>query len=197
MVVIIEAGAFEALGLGRGQHAERGAGLQPQRLDPFDHLDDAIEVAVLGAAPGGADAKAPGADRLGALRRHHDLVGVHDLCRPDPGLVTGALGAVAAILGAAAGLDVQQGAELHLVGVEIAAIKPMGAEQEIVERKLEQRERLGDRPVMANLRLVHGRRSGSGGVLVRRRPANGGGSVVPKAAGCAHHVTHLTSERRP
>ncbi len=45
----------------------------------------------------------------------------------DPGVVPGGLRAVAAVLGATAGLDVRQGAELHPVGIVTRRVNGLGA----------------------------------------------------------------------
>ncbi len=63
--------------------------------------------------------------------------------------MVGGLAAVAAVLGAAAGLDREQARELHLVGVEVAPVHGLGAEQKIVEGQVVDRLRLGARPVVA------------------------------------------------
>ena len=47
MVVIIEARVFQPPRLAGGEHAERRAGLHPERLDAFDHCADRVEVAIL------------------------------------------------------------------------------------------------------------------------------------------------------
>ena len=92
------------------------AGLQAQRLDRAHHLDHLLDVAVLGRAPGRAHAEARGAGRLGALRGFAaPSSGVHQLGGLDAGVVVRRLRAVAAVLGAAAGLDRQQRGQLHVV----------------------------------------------------------------------------------
>src|SRR5271170_2219023 len=51
VIVIVEAAILEPLRLRAGEHAERGAGLEPERLDALDHGADGIEIAVLRRAP--------------------------------------------------------------------------------------------------------------------------------------------------
>ena len=51
-----------------GQHAERGAGFEPERFHALDHRADLVEVAVLRLAPGRAHAEAAGAGLLGRAR---------------------------------------------------------------------------------------------------------------------------------
>src|SRR5262249_137724 len=58
MVVIVEAGCLEPPRLALREHAERGAGLEPDRFDGFDHRADLLEVAVLRLTPRRAHAEA-------------------------------------------------------------------------------------------------------------------------------------------
>src|SRR5579884_1799463 len=54
VIVVVETGALEARGLPRVEHAERRAGLEPERTDGLHHGADPIEIAVPGerqAAP--------------------------------------------------------------------------------------------------------------------------------------------------
>ena len=64
--------------------------------------------------------------------------------------MVGGLAAVAAVLGAAAGLDGEQARELYLVGVEVAPMDGLGTEQKVVEGQVVDRLRLGARPVVAH-----------------------------------------------
>src|SRR3546814_2160762 len=74
----------------------------------------------------------------------------------DPGVVALRLRAVGAVLGAAAGLDRQQGADLDFGGVEMRAVHAGGTEQQLGERQVEQVLDLAAAPVVA-------RRGGRGG----------------------------------
>ena len=65
------------------------------------------------------------------------------------------LAAIAAILRAAAGLDAQQPAQLHLVGIEVAAMDGVRGKQQIVERRSVERLRLRPRPVVTRDRASH------------------------------------------
>ena len=58
MVVIVESGCLQPPRLRGIEHAERGAGLEPERFDALHHGANFIEVAILGLAPRGAHAKA-------------------------------------------------------------------------------------------------------------------------------------------
>jgi hypothetical protein len=122
VIVVVEAGVLQGHGLVRRQHAQGGAGLQAQGLHAADHGGQLGQVAVLQVAPGGAHAEAlrPVAGLARALAI--TLVGVHQLLGLHAGLEVGRLAAIAAVLGAAAGLDRQQLRQLHLGGVEPAAV---------------------------------------------------------------------------
>lgn len=58
VVVVIESGFFQAIDLALFQHAERGAGFQPERLDFAHHLFDLLHVTFFRRTSGGAHAKA-------------------------------------------------------------------------------------------------------------------------------------------
>ena len=148
MVVVVEAGGFQPRGLRRGQHAERRAGLEPERLDAGDHRADLIEIAILRRAPGGAHAEARRAARLRRSRLGDDGVAPHQLAGFDAGLVMRALRAIGAILGTAAGLDRQQGRELDLARVEMPAMRELRAENQLRQRQIEQRGDLVARPIV-------------------------------------------------
>ena len=104
------------------EHAERGAGLEPERLDARDHLADLVEIAVLGLAPGRAHAEAARAGRLGGARLGEHRVDRHQLLGLDAGVVVHALRAIGAVLRAAAGLDRQQRRNLHFGRIEVQAV---------------------------------------------------------------------------
>src|SRR5260370_39685544 len=59
----------------------------------------------------------------------------------------GGLAAIGAILGAAAGLDVEQLAQLHAVGIEMLPMNRLRLEQEIVERHPVKRPGCLSRPI--------------------------------------------------
>jgi len=64
-----------------------------------------------------------------------------------PGRIARRLGAVAAVLGAAAGLDgEQQGGELHRVGVVMGTVDLLRPVEQVIERQIEQRPHLGNGP---------------------------------------------------
>ena len=82
----------------------------------------------------------------------------HQLRGVEAGFVVRRLAAIAAILGAAAGLDRQQPAALHLVRIERGAVHGLGAEQQVLERQIVKSQSLLAGPVMAQ----RGRRAGRG-----------------------------------
>nr|GEU28319.1 conserved hypothetical protein [Tanacetum cinerariifolium] len=146
MVVVIEAGVLQALRLFFFQHAQRGAGFQAQRLHFADHLLDLVHVAVLRAAPGGAHAEAGGAVVLGLLRRCQHGVDVEDFFRFDAGVVARGLRAVAAVFLAAARLDRQQRGQFDVAVREVEAVGLLRLEHQVIERQLEQRQHVVQRP---------------------------------------------------
>src|SRR5690606_21136738 len=64
VVVVVQAGITQGLGLLAAEHAQGGAGLQPERLHPGDHRGYLRDVPVLGRAPGRAHAEPAGPGRL-------------------------------------------------------------------------------------------------------------------------------------
>ena len=150
MVVEIETGVFQPPRLAGGEHAERGAGLEPERLDAFDHGADRIEIAILRLAPRRAHAEAAGAAGFRRARFGEHRVERHQLFRAHAGIVARALRTVGAILRAAAGLDRQQRRNLHRAGFEIRPVHALRAEHQLRERQIEQRAHLGAGPVVAD-----------------------------------------------
>ena len=136
--------------LAGGEHAERGAGFEPERLDAFDHGADRIEIAVLRLAPRRAHAEAAGAAGFRRARFVEHRVERHQLVGAHAGVVARALRAIGAVLRAAAGLDRQQRRNLHCAGVEIGAMHALRAEHQLRERQVEERPHFGARPVVAD-----------------------------------------------
>jgi hypothetical protein len=83
-----------------------------------------------------------------------NLVRSHQLRGFETGFEVRRLAAIAAILGAAAGLHRKQLRELHFIGAEMYAMHLRGAENQIGEREFEQRGNLGARPVVTGLGIV-------------------------------------------
>src|SRR5690606_19420091 len=139
-------------GLFRRKHAQGRARVNARRLHPGDHRRHLGDVAVLGAAPGRAHAEARGPGRLGLAGLLQHLFGVHQLRGLDPGVVALGLRAVAAVLGAAAGRDRQEGRNLHLRRVEVFTVHAGGAVQQLRQRQVEQGEQFLAAPVVADFR---------------------------------------------
>ena len=148
VIVVVETGLGETVDLLTRQHAERHAGFHAHFLHALHDGADRVHVAILGLAPGGAHAIArrPGFLRLAGLCEH--LFDFHQLGGLEAGVEFRALGAIAAILGTAAGLDREQRRHLHLVRVEPAAMGDLRLEDEIVEGQGEKRLDFLARPVM-------------------------------------------------
>jgi hypothetical protein len=149
VVVVGQPRRLQRLCLAGAEHAERRAGFQAQRVDRAHHVGDLLDVAILRRAPGRAHAEATRAGLLGRARLGQYFLGAHQLVRLEPGVVARRLRAVGAIFGAAAGLDREQGRDLHLVRIEMFAMHLRRAEQQVVERQVEQRAHFGARPVVA------------------------------------------------
>ena len=115
MVVRRQPGVRESLGLLVGQHAEGDARFHAEVAHPADHVEHLVELRpVLDFAPGGAHAEARRAELLRPGRLLANLLERHERRRLDAGLEASALGTVAAILRAAAGLDAEQDAALDV-----------------------------------------------------------------------------------
>ncbi|MNX78943.1 hypothetical protein D3C86_1105550 [compost metagenome] len=162
MVVVVQPGVLQLLGLSVLQHAQRDAGFQAQRLDRADHLRHGFQVMRLGAAPGRAHAKALRTARLRGPGGGHHLVQRHQLVRIQSGVVMRGLRAVGAVFGTAARLDRQEAGQLDRVRVEVGAVYLLRAVHQVHERQRVERQDVGGAP-------------GRGGQLLgRRRDGNGG-----------------------
>ena len=100
------------------------------RAHALHDRDDRGQVAVLGVAPRGAHAEPLAAVVLGLRRRLQHRLHIHQFGRLDPAVGVNRLTAIAAILGAAAGLDAEQGAQLDLIGRVMRAVDGRGAEHQ-------------------------------------------------------------------
>ncbi len=147
VVVIIQTGLAETIGLPAVEHSKRHAGLHAKRLDALYHCHDGVHVAILGAAPCGAHAIAGGARVAGLARLGDNAFDLHQLRRLQPGIMMGRLAAIAAILGATAGLDAEKPAELHFVGIEVLAMGGLRLKQQITEGRFIKRQGQLPRPV--------------------------------------------------
>ena len=160
MVVIIEACFGEHIGLAFAQHAQRHAGFHAHLAHALHHLDDGGHVAILGVAPGRAHAEARRPCVLRLRCRLHHRLHAHQLFGLQAAFRRGRLVAVAAILRAAAGLDRQQGRQLHLVAREIGAVDRLRFEHQVAKGQVEQRGDFLPRPVVAG-------GQGAGGIHLR------------------------------
>ncbi len=70
------------------------------------------------------------------------------------------LAAIGAILGTAAGLDAQKPAQLHLVRIEMEAMKGLRLKEKFVEGLFVERVRLTARPVVPYFEIVRHRKTG-------------------------------------
>jgi len=138
VVVIVEPRLGQLLRLMRLEHAERHAGLQPHGADALHDCDDLGHVAVLGIAPRRAHAEPLGARILGLRRALENFLHVHQLGRLNAAIGMDRLRAIAAILGATAGLDGEQGAQLDLFRRVIVAVDAGGAKDEFGEGEVEE-----------------------------------------------------------
>ena len=73
VIVVIEPGVLQSLGLAVLEHAERRASLESQRLDLAHHRQHRFQIAIFRAAPCRAHAEAGRTCRLGRGRRGGDL----------------------------------------------------------------------------------------------------------------------------
>ena len=154
MVVVVEPRRAQPLRLARRQQAQRGAGLQTDLLDARDHRLDRVQIPVVGAAPGRPHAEPRRARRPGRAGGVENVLQPHQALIGDAGVEMGALRAIGAVLGTAAGLDAEQGGDLHPVGVEMTAMDRLRLEDQVVEGAREQRQRALPRPRRG---LGHGR----------------------------------------
>ena len=135
-----------------------------------NNLNDELR-AVAHLAPRRAHAETRRAGLARLLRRVEHLGHRHQLLGVDARLVPRRLRAVAAVLGATAGLDGEQAAELDLVLLPHRAVHRLRAVHEVEERQLIERLHLGHGPVVTERDF-----GGNGGVLV----------VVVRVAGEGH-----------
>src|SRR5262245_8745306 len=150
VIVVIEARYLEPPRLLGREHAERRTGLEPERAHALDHRTHLVEVAVLRLAPGRAHAEAARARRARSTRLLKHGLEAHQLLSLHAGLVMRALRAIGAVLRTTAGLDREQGRNLHLGRIEIFPVQALGAEHQFRKRQVEQRADLLARPVVAD-----------------------------------------------
>ena len=170
-----------------GEHAERGAGLHAERLARRDHLQHGVELRpVAHLAPGGAHAEAGRARCSRAFRAASSTSSTsHQSSRRSTlGVVVRRLRAVAAILRAAAGLDRQEGAELHLALGVPREVDGARLVDEREERLVVEGHHLGDGPVVANGGGLGGSRRQRHTMSVLSPGSAGGASASPRGRRC-------------
>ena len=149
MVVVVQAGLGQALCLPLVEHAQGHAGFQPQGFHLAHHVQHIGHVLGARAAPGGPHAEPRSAFFLGGARFFQHPFHLQQLLFLQLGVVVTGLGAVLAVFRAGAGLDRQQRAHLHRVGIEVLAVHGGGPEQQVVERQGEQGLDLTAVPIVA------------------------------------------------
>ena len=137
VVVRVATRFLQTARLVRSEHAQRAAGFHAEMFHAANHLQHAVELRpVLDLAPGRAHAEACRAGLARLSRRREHFVGREQRLGLHAGLVAGRLRAVGAVLGASAGLDREERAELHLVVAEIRAVHSLRAKDEIHQRQV-------------------------------------------------------------
>ena len=136
MVVSSHAGILELAGLGEAELPEGHADFHAELADFADGAEHLLEFCVTTAHPlprrTHTEARGPILPR--APRHLQHGVGFHEAAGFDIRGVAGALRAVAAVLGAAAGLDREQGAKLHLVVTPMLQVGVAPALDEVEKR---------------------------------------------------------------
>lgn len=124
VVVGCETGVFELVGLRGVDHAEGHADFHVHCPHTFHHAFDILQRVLASAhvTPGGAHAEACAPVVLCGTCGGEDAVDGGELCSLEAGAVAAGLGTVRAVFGAAAGLDVHEGAHLDGGGVVEAAV---------------------------------------------------------------------------
>jgi hypothetical protein len=115
-----------------GEHTEGAADFEAERGNAANHFEDLVEFPPLGRiAPGSTHAEAGYAAGGGIAGYINDVLGVEQALAIDTGVIVGALRAIGAIFGAAAGLDGEQLASLDAVrGVKVA-MNGLSTEEEV------------------------------------------------------------------
>ena len=137
MVVVIQPGIAQLLGLRVVQHAQRGTGFHAQPAHRLDHLDHTGHVLVAGFAPGCAHAEAICAALLSGFSCLDHFFHFQHLAILHTGGMKRRLRAITAVFGTAACLDRKQGGKLHRVRIEMLAVYQLRPEYQIGERQLE------------------------------------------------------------
>ena len=137
VVVIIQAGLFQAFRLRFGQHAPCHAGLHPHIVHRLDHLNHPLQILIGRVSPGSSHAKTGRPFVLGVRSGLDHLIDRKQFLFFQIGVVLGALRAVTTILGTGAGFDTQQCADLNPVGIEMLPVDCLSLKQQIIEREIQ------------------------------------------------------------
>ena len=138
MVVVVQAGLGQGFGLVLVEATEGHAGFQAHGLHAFDHFQHVGHVFGRRMFPCRAHAETRRTDGLGTSGLLEDLLHLHQLLFFQASVVVARLRTIFAIFRAGAGLDRQQGRDLHAVGVEMRAVHGLRLEQQVVEGLHEQ-----------------------------------------------------------
>ncbi|MCY1179976.1 hypothetical protein D9M73_204020 [compost metagenome] len=151
MVVVVQTRVGQGLGLLLIEFAEGHAGFQAHGLDAFDHLQHVGHVFGRRVLPRRPHAETGRTDGFGAGSFFQHLLHFHQLLFLQPGVVVAGLRTIFAIFRAGAGLDRQQGGNLHAIGVEMRAVHGLRLKQQIVEGLDEQGLYFGQGPVVTQI----------------------------------------------
>jgi len=162
MVIGVEAGLFEALSLGGRQHTEGSANLEAQAAYLANHFEDGLEGGALPhLPPGGPHTKAGGPCFFGFAGGLEDFFQRHEFLHRECAGVAYGLGAIGAVLGAAAGFNGEQAAQLDGVpGAKHSAVYGHGLKNQVHEGQVVQGAYFLEAPVMAQ-------GEGGGGLAMR------------------------------
>ena len=155
VVVIIQTGLGQLCRLLFLQHAQGHAGLQPEGFHLPDHIQNIGHVFLRRTAPGRAHTEPGGALLLCRLSLGHHLLDFQQLLFLEASVVMTALRAIFAVFRAGTGLDRQQRAHLHLVGIKVLPVRTLGTKQKIVKGKLKQLAGFLQCPVVTELCSGH------------------------------------------
>lgn len=109
-----------------------------------------IEISIFRNTPGRGHAEAGRPSFLCGLSGSGHLSSIHQTGGLHPGVIMGALRAIAAIFRTASGLDTEQGRGFDVVCIEILAVNAQCSKYQISERQAVQALGLCARPIIAN-----------------------------------------------
>ena len=125
----MQSGLSQTPGLRFIQHAKGAAHFQTKRRNTPDHFQNRVEFrTVVHLPPGRSHAKSGDSLFPRFARGFHHMIHGKQGFAFDSRLIVGALRAICAILGAAAGFDRQQLAQLYLAGLEVLPVRRLRRE---------------------------------------------------------------------